>query len=198
MTVKGLEVFLYHDQYYKQRFGWFTVSNGPTNHYNRICARLRYRPKQVLYTFLQRLYEDFVSSRESPPNHVGSLRARLDSLERGLRLLEEVISFSHCFHDNEIADIGPLSPHPSCSFCGGELFRTAFLCSGSCTRDGTADTTMGSRIILCNLCVADGRMCLCGSLAPYRLQSLESLVSLRAKISDIVNDLVRERDPGEL
>jgi hypothetical protein len=136
--------------------------------------------------------------KEYQPNDRGPLLAESSTLEQGLRLLDEVICFSHCLNDSEIPTSEPLSPYPSCSFCGGELFRTAFLCAGSCVRDGAADDTAGSKVVFCNLCVVDGRTCRCGSMTPYRFQSLEELVNLRAKIADLLDGLVDEAGPGQM
>jgi hypothetical protein len=90
------------------------------------------------------------------------------------------------------------SPHPSCSFCGGELFRTAFRCTGSCVRNDAIDDVVDSKIILCNLCFVDGRGCRCGSMTPYRLQPLEGLVNLRTRIADMLDSLLDEDGSGWL
>ena len=134
----------------------------------------------------------------SQPNNLDLLLEKSSTLQQGLRLLDEVISFTHCLRDNEILASGSLSLYTPCSFCGGEIFRTAFLCAGSCVRDGAAIDTAGSKIVLCNLCVVNGHVCRCGSMTPCRLQPLDGLVNLRTKIADLLDGLVDEVGPGKV
>ena len=128
----------------------------------------------------------------SRPNELESLSEKSRVLERGLKLFDEVINFDLCSRDNELPMIVLVSPHPSCSFCGGELFRTAFHCTGTCVQDNAANDTPDSKIVLCSLCFVDGRGCRCGSMTPYRLQSLEGLVDLRTQIADLLGSLLDE------
>lgn len=199
--MKALQVFLYHDQYFKQRyeicchivqvaFRELTIF--------RICARVRYRPQQALYDFLQKLCGELVGLKESQPNELQSLSAKSRTLEEGLKLFDEVINFSYCSHDDALPMIVPTSRHPSCSFCGGEIFRTAFCCASSCVRDDATDDMVDSKIILCNLCFVDGRGCRCGSMTPHRLQSLRGLVGLRTRIADLLGGLLDEDGSGWL
>lgn len=160
--------------------------------------RTRYRPQRVLYTFLQGLSEEVVNLKEAQPNDLESLSEKSRTLEQGLRLFDEVINFSYCSCDDELPTIEPLSPHTSCSFCGGELFRTAFCCAGSCVRDDAAGDMVDFKIVLCDLCFVDGRACRCGTMIPYRLQSLEGLINLRTKIADVLDGLIDNRGSGWL
>jgi hypothetical protein len=123
------------------------------------------------------------------------LSAKSGTLERGLRLLDEVIRSSYCSQDESLPLIELTLPPPPCSFCGGELFRTVFCCTDSCIRDGATSGSVDSKILICNLCFADGRACRCGSMTPNRLQPLAGLIELRTNIVTLLG-LTDENRPS--
>lgn len=153
-----------------------------------ICARIRHRPNQTLCDTILELYAELSDFKKSRPNDLASLSAKSISLGSGLRLLDEVISFSHCSQDDDLPLI-ELTPLPPCSFCGGELFRSVFRCTASCFRDDATDESSGSKILICNLCFVDGRTCRCGSMEPCRLQPLAELTDLRENVASLLGSI---------
>lgn len=158
-----------------------------------ICAHIRYRPHQILCDTLFGLHGELSNLKQSQPNDLALLSSKSGSLERGLRLLDEVINFSYCSEDEIFPLIELTTPPPPCSFCGGELFRTVFCCTASCTRDGSIGSSAESKIMICNLCFVDGRTCRCGSMAPYRLRPLAELIKLREDVANLLGPI----DGGE-
>ena len=150
-----------------------------------ICAQIRYRPHQILYDTVSRLRDELSDLKQSQPNNQVLLSARSESLERGLGLLDEVINFSYCSQDEDLPSL-ELAPPPPCSFCGGELFRTVFRCTASCTRDDVTDGSLDSKILICSLCFVDGRACHCGSMSPHRLVPLAGLIELRRDVATLL------------
>lgn len=157
-----------------------------------ICAQIRHRPLQILYDTVSRVHAELSDIKRSQPNDLAPISAKSEFLGRGLRLLEEVINFSHCPQDDNLPLID-LTPPPPCSFCGGELFRTVFCCITSCTRDEVASGSVDSKIMICGLCFVDGRACHCGSMAPYRLRPLAELIELRENVIHLLDSV----DKGE-
>lgn len=157
-----------------------------------ICAQIRYRPLQILCDTVFTLHRELSILKQSQPNDPASLSAKSRSLEIGLELLDEVISFSYCSQD-DVLPLIELTPPPPCSSCGGELFRTVFCCIVSCTRDDVTSGSMDSKILICNLCFVDGRGCRCGYMAPYRLRPLAGLIELRENIVNLLGSI----DEGE-
>lgn len=185
MTFQALETFIYHDMIFKQRYDdREPVPNRLT--LSSICVQIRHHPNQILCDTVLKLHEELVNLKRSQPNDFALLSAKSGILERGFRLLDEVVNSSHCSQDESLPLI-ELTTQPSCSFCGGELFRTVFCCTDSCTRDGATSGSVDSKILICNLCFIDGRACRCGSMKPYRLQPLERLVELRTSIADLLS-----------
>lgn len=148
------------------------------------CVKIRYHPQQVLCDTISRLHDELAGLKQSQPNDLVLLSAKSGTLKKGLMLLDEVINYTHCPQDDLFPLMELASTSPSCSFCGGELFRATFRCSDSCTRD-SYDGPSGledSKILICNLCFVDGRACRCGSMEPYRLQPLDGLIKLRGSV----------------
>lgn len=148
-----------------------------------ICTQIRHRPHQILCDTVFRLYEELFNLKHSQPNNLALFSAKSGSLETGLGLLDEVINFSYCSQD-DILPLIELTPPPPCSFCGGELFRVVFCCTGSCVCDSAG--SVDSKVLICILCFADGRACRCGSMAPYRLRPLAGLLRLREDIATLL------------
>lgn len=188
MTLQALEMFVYHDMFFKQRYDNCKSALYKLTLFS-ICARIRYHPLQILCNTVLKLHEELAHLKRSQPNDpVVSLSAKSETLKRGFRLLDAVISSSYYSQDESLPLI-KLSPPPPCSFCGGELFRTAFRCTDSCARDDATSESMGSKILICNLCFVDGRACRCGSMTPYRLQPLDGLIELRTNIAELLGSI---------
>lgn len=151
-----------------------------------ICVKTRYHPHQIIYTAVLKLYEELIDLKQSQTNDP-SLSAKSATLERGFKLLDEVIDYSHCTQDESLPVIELTLSPPPCSFCGGEIFRTVFCCAGSCIRDGATDGSAECKILICSHCFIDGRACHCGSMDPYRLQPLDKLIELRKNIANLLD-----------
>lgn len=194
MTLQGLEMFIYHDRIFKQRYD----DRGPISHFLTplsVCAKIRYRPHRILCDIVLGLYEELFDLKRSQPNDQSSLLAKSGILERTFDLLDEVVKSSYCSQD-ELLPITELpSPPPPCSFCGGELFRTVFRCTDSCVRDDASGGSVDCKILICDHCFIDGRTCRCGSMAPYRLQPLEELLNIRTNVVNLLG-LSDERGPA--
>lgn len=195
ITLQALEAFIYHDMIFKQRYDGcepalykLTLSS--------ICARIRHHPHRILCDTVRQLHEELANLKQSQPSDLTLFSEKSRILERGFRLLDEVINSSYCSQDELLPLIG-LTLQPPCSFCGGELFRTVFRCADSCTCDDTTGGSVDSKILICNLCFVDGRACRCGSMKPYRLQPLEGLIELRTNIADLLG-LTDEGEPSWL
>jgi hypothetical protein len=187
MTLQALETFIYHDMIFKQRYNnQIAVVSKLTSF--RTCAKIHYRPHQILCDIVTRLRDELVDFKQSQPNELVLLSAKSGTLKKGLRLLDEVINYSHCPQDDLFPLMEPTSASSGCSFCGGELFRTAFCCADSCIRDSDdgPNGSVDSKILICNLCFVDGRACRCGFMEPYRLQPLDGLIELRGSVVDLL------------
>lgn len=181
MTLRGLALFVYHDRIFKQRLVYCKTAFHTLTLFS-ICAPVRYHPHQMICGTVLNLYEELCNLRQSHPDDP-SCSAKSETLKRWLSLLDEVISSSHCSQDELLPTIDLASPAPPCSFCGGEIFRTVFRCTRSCVRDDAASDSVGWRILICSHCFVDGRACRCGSMEPYRIQPLDRLIELRAKVA---------------
>lgn len=175
-------MFIYHDRFFKQRYDDYGSVFHRLTPFS-ICAQVRYQPHHILCSTVLKLYEELVNLKQSQPN---LFPAKLETLERGYRLLDELINSTHCSQDDLLPIIKLTLPPPPCSFCGGELFRTVFCCVETCVRDGATGSSVGSKILICNHCFVDGRACRCGSMAPYRLQPLAELIELRENIANLL------------
>ena len=185
--MQALEAFIYHDMIFKQRYedyGLIFSELIPC----RICTRIRYHPHQILCDTVSKLHGELANLKQLRPNDLVSLSAKSGSLEKGLRLLDEVINLSYCPQDDTLPMI-ELTPTPPCSFCGGELFRTVFCCTASCAPGTATDGSVNSKILLCNLCFVDGRTCRCGSMEPCRLQPLAELFELRDNVATLLGSI---------
>lgn len=185
MTLRGLEVFIYHDRIFKHRYDDCESIFVQLTLFS-ICAQTRYHPHQLLCNTVLKLRNELVNLKQSQPNDSVLLSAKSGTLEQGFRLLDEVIASTHCERDDELPTIEfTLSP-PPCTFCGGELFRAVFCCTDSCVRDDATSDSTDDKIVICDLCFVDGRACKCGSMAPYWLQPLAGLVELRTNIANLL------------
>ena len=186
MTLQGLETYIYHDMIFRQRYDdcepvFYTLI--PFS----VCAKVRHHPRQVLCSTVLKLYEELSDLKQSQQNNLLLLSTKSGILERGLRLLDEVINSSYCSRDELLPVIDLASPPPPCSFCAGELFRTVFCCTGSCICDGEASDLVDCKILICDYCFIDGRACRCGSMTPYRIQPLDGLIALRANVASVLD-----------
>lgn len=79
----------------------------------------------------------------------------------------------------------------TCASCGGEIFRTAFCCVGTCLRDGKTEVTARSQIIICPLCFVDGRVCSCNNMQPVRIRAMSTLMETRNIAKKFILDSAR-------
>ena len=191
MTLRALETFIYHDMIFKQRYGDCRLAICKLT-LRSICAQIRYHPHQILCSAVLKLHEELTNLKKSQPNDPAILSAKSGALERGCKLLDEVID--SCYRSQDDLPSIELTPPPPCSFCGGELFQTAFRCTDSCVRDDADSGSVDPKILICNLCFADGRACRCESMTPYQLQPLAGLIGLRMNVANLL-DLTDEGGP---
>lgn len=121
----------------------------------------------------------------------------IQGLQRWLRLFDEVVGPTHCEDDDKLP-LAELGSSTFCAFCGGELFRSIFCCTGSCIRD-SQPSRESATIIVCAYCFIDGRVCSCGSMAPSRTRALSDLLTFRSDVTKVlcglpenVEDLLNE------
>jgi len=94
----------------------------------------------------------------------------------------------------------------TCASCGGEIFRTAFCCSGTCLRDGKTEVSVRSQIIICPLCFVDGRICSCQAMRPVRVRATSTLMETRDTVNKFIRDTAgklllsykEEADPDDI
>ena len=185
MTLQGLEMFIYHDRIFKQRYDdcepTFCSLTPPS-----VCTKIRYHPHQILCNTVLELHRELFNLKQSQPNDLSLFSAKSGTLKRAFALLDEVVKSSYCLQDELLPLIKLSTPPPPCSFCGGELFRTVFRCKDSCVRDDAISGSVDCKILICNLCFIDGRACRCGSMEPSRLQPLAELIELRENVVDLL------------
>jgi len=184
MTLQTLETFIYHDMIFKQRYDDCEPVFRKLTLFST-CAQIHYHPHQILWDTVVKIRDELANFKQSRSNDQMLLSAKLETLKKAFKLLDEVINSSHFPQDESLPLIEVTRPLP-CSFCGGELFRTVFCCTDSCTRDDATSGSVDSKILICSLCFADGRACRCGSMEPYWLQPLEELIELRANIANLL------------
>jgi len=178
-------MFIYHDRIFKQRYDDYRLSFYALISFS-ICTKTRYHPHQILCSTVVKLHEELLNLKRSQTNDPSSLSAKSGTLERVLRLLDEVINSSYCPQDELLPVIELTLPPPPCSFCGGEIFRTVFCCTDSCIRDGATGGSADCKVLICNHCFIDGRACRCGSMTPYRTQPLDRLIELRENVANLL------------
>ncbi|KAF9789454.1 hypothetical protein BJ322DRAFT_1000873, partial [Thelephora terrestris] len=168
VTMKGLESFVYHDQIIRQRYGLPSVP--------------------AAFTFLHLTCSGYVSVHRTTSKRPSAIPFPDASplLQQWLRLFDEVVRPTYCEDDDNLplVDLGPSS---FCAFCGGELFRSVFCCTGSCIRDDQPNHE--SAIIVCTSCYIDGRVCRCGNMAPSRTGALSDLLDFRNNVIEVLRDL---------
>ena len=126
--------------------------------------------------------------QEAQPDNP-SLSEKSETLKRGLPLLDEAINSSHCLQDELLPTLSLGPEPPLCSFCRGEIFRNVFCCAESCVCDGATGDSVHCKILICSYCFIDGRACRCGSMKPYKTQSLALGTNTSFLTQDIVNTL---------
>lgn len=123
---------------------------------------------------------------EAEPNDRAVILTACKDLENMLGLFEEVLASGFCDEDESIPVLSSTALPHFCAFCGGELFRSVFSCTGECKRD---QGQPGDSITICASCYVDGRTCECGHMAPHRLQPLTELLKVRDDVLGLLLNL---------
>ena len=145
----------------------------------------QYRVKEIVHNALQSHARELTLLREADPNNHELISAKHEELGALLEVFDEIISSSYCDNDAEIPILDWGDSPKSCAFCGGELFRSIFLCSGGCVRDNYSQGQLDCGIALCISCYIDGRTCKCTVMSPRRLLPLADLLKLRKDVHEL-------------
>lgn len=129
---------------------------------------------------------ELTRSSEAEPNDRAAILVGCKDLADMLGLFEEVLTSGFCNDDEAVPILSLATPPQFCAFCGGELFRSVFSCTGGCERD---QDQPGNKITLCGSCYVDGRTCECGIMEPRRLQPLAEFLKVQDDIHGLLLDL---------
>lgn len=114
-------------------------------------------------------------------------------IRRLLAMVDEILGVESYPEDDQLPF---LEEQPTvdltCASCGGEIFRTAFCCSGTCLRDEKTEVSVRSQIIVCPLCFVDGRICSCQDMRPVRVRATSMLVETRDAAKEFILDCARK------
>ena len=142
--------------------------------------------KQVVHDILQSRAHDLTLSSEMDPNNHEVISAKHKELGTLLGVFDEIIGSSYCDDDEEIPLLDWNDSSKFCAFCGGELFRSIFLCSRECEQDNRSQGQPENRVALCVSCYIDGRTCKCAVMSPRRLRPLADLLKSRKDAHDLL------------
>lgn len=110
------------------------------------------------------------------------MRSTAVEIRQLLELVDEILKAEAYTNDEEIPNLSDSPTTISCAFCGGEVFQKVFRCRNKCPKEGT-DPTLTGTIVICPSCYIDGRTCLCGKMAPFRLRPIAQMVAFRNEVA---------------
>ena len=159
------------------------MTNSPLS----LCIPSKYRVKQIVHDSLENRTRELDRLSKAEPNDRASVLTGCGDLAGMLGLFEEILTSCFCDDDEEVPNLQSATPPQFCAFCGGELFRSVFLCVGQC---GQSQDQPEDAIAICASCYVDGRTCECGVMAPRRLQQLTGLLTLRDNVRRLLFDIM--------
>lgn len=152
-----------------------------------MCIPARFRVKSLACQAMTSRFERLKSAGEDvTPSCVLEMR-------RLLAIINEILGAESQLDDNQLPPFERDPPTDlACASCGGEIFRAAFCCVGTCLWDGETEVSDGSRISICPLCFVDGRTCSCQDMRPIRVREIGPLIETKNTVQDFIHDVAEK------
>ena len=151
----------------------FTVLNYKTS----LCWPAVHHVKKLAYDTLCSQFADLKVSKE-PLTQWDVVEMR-----QLLEVVDDILRAEAYTNDEEIPSFGSSATTLSCAFCGGEVFQKVFRCRNNCPREETDNAVPADVVSICPPCYVDGRACLCGKMAPFRLVPMAPMVTSRNEVA---------------
>lgn len=149
----------------------------------RLCTPGKFPVKSLAHQAMSSRFERLKAAGENvSPTDMLEMR-------RLLGIVDEIL-IAESYPDAD--QLPPFEEQPpvdlTCAACGGEIFRTALRCEGTCLRDEKTETSARNQVIICPLCFVDGRSCSCRDMQPVRVREMGPLTEARNTVHEFIHD----------
>lgn len=141
----------------------------------RTCNPELYGIRELLYGRIR----DLASlSPEGPSQNGDGAEHDTRTSTKLIQLFDNVLQEEYS-QDHQSLPLIDQTPHPrTCDYCDGNLFLSAFQCTGRCGIDEAAHS-QNIAAMVCPACFVEGRVCICGRMTPARLRSFSTILEQR-------------------